>query len=242
MKKAAKPHCDMKSMKTHHDGMWWNELQKQWYTEFVNCQTCREFHPQKLVVHRNTGEYSYSEEAQHSVLWISLKLFEHLYITCQSMEQTAGVPFFWTKETSPPAPTPPHEGLVWHKAQPWSSLHWSSWLSLYCTKSNKSKSCWEAPTSGTPPSARACHTLTRLAHKLQLVRTMQNWDTRNGSGWLELGSFRNETLGWIVHHRLSINPLVQNSNKYRDVVKDSNRSARPHSLILTACLHEKENT
>lgn len=72
---------DMKSMKTHHDGMWWNELQKQWYTEFVNCQTCREFHPQKLVdlvVHRNTSEYSYSEEAQHSVLWISLKLFEHL--------------------------------------------------------------------------------------------------------------------------------------------------------------------
>lgn len=41
-------------------------------------------------------------------------------------------------ETSPPAATAPHEGLVWHKA----------------------------PTSGTPPSARACHTLTRLAHKL----------------------------------------------------------------------------
>lgn len=178
--------------------------------------------------------------AYFEYLWNCLSIFN--YITCQSMEQTAGVPFFWTKETSPPAPTPPHEGLVWHKAQPWSSLHWSSWLSLYCTKSNKSKSCWEAPTSGTPPSARACHTLTRLAHKLQLVRTMQNWDTRNGLGWLELRSFRNETLGWIVHHRLSINPLVQDSNKYRDVVKDSNRSARPHSLILTACLHEKENT
>ena len=141
--------------------------------------------------------------AYFEYLWNCLNIFN--YRTCQSMEQTE-VPF------------EPRRRVLLRKHRPMRALFGTrhnddlsidqvGWVFIVQSliRSNKSKSCWEAPTSGTPPSARACHTLTRLAHKLQLVGTMQNWDTRNGSGWLELRSFRNETLGWIVHHWLSIN-------------------------------------
>jgi hypothetical protein len=141
-------------------------------------------------------------------LWNCLNIFN--YITCQSMEQTAGVPFEPRRRVLLRQHRPMRALFGTRHSHDHLSIDQVGWVFttlLYkeCTKSNKSKSCWEAPTSGTPPSARACHTLTRLAHKLQLVRTMQNWDTRNGSGWLELRFFWNETLGWIVHHWLSIN-------------------------------------
>lgn len=82
-------------------------------------------------------------------------------------------------ETSPPAPTPPHEGLVWHKA----------------------------PTSGTPPSARACHTLTRLAHKLYMFGGYDGAKCFNDMDIIDL-----ETMTWMQPNLSGTLPQARNAH------------------------------
>eukprot|EP00913_Durusdinium_trenchii_P033791 g31632.t1 len=100
-------------------------------------------------------------------------------------------------ETSPPAPTAPHEGLVWHKA----------------------------PTSGTPPSARACHTLTRLAHKLYMFGGYdgakcfnETWTHRGCDALLKLMGSKDmdiidlETMTWMQPNLSGTLPQARNAH------------------------------
>eukprot|EP00439_Symbiodinium_sp_Y106_P021504 s2689_g2.t1 len=82
-------------------------------------------------------------------------------------------------ETSPQSGVSKFEGLVWHKA----------------------------PTSGTPPSARACHTLTRLAHKLYMFGGYDGAKCFNDMDIIDL-----ETMTWMQPALSGTLPQARNAH------------------------------